>query len=319
MQAATPMRGSSGWQFSPIAWLAEDTLAGIARRRALLGYLFVLPTVLGILIFTAGPVVVSLGLSFFKWNVFQPAEYVGFVNYRRLFNDLRVFISFVNTLKFVLLAVALQIAVSLSIALAVSQRMATWLRYYFRTAFFLPLLMSGAATGVVLGYMLHREFGVVNYYLGLLGIPRIPWLNSSNWVLYTMVLAYVWQNMGFTLVLFIGGLNNIPPEILDAADVDGATGWRRLWHVILPLLSPTMLFALVTGIIGGLQIFDIPYVMTRGGPGDASRTAVMVMYESAFKNMEVGYGSSVAVILFILIMLVTAMQFWLSKRWVFYQ
>ncbi len=319
MQPTRSLERSSRWQIGPIGWLTENTLAGMARRRALLGYLFLLPTILGIVIFTAGPVLVSFGLSFFKWNVFKPPEFIGLTHFQRLFTDPRVATSFLNTIEFVILAMSLQIVVALALALAVHQRMATWLRYYFRSAFFLPILMSGAASGIVLGYMLHREFGVVNYYLGLLGGPRIPWLNSSAWVLFTIVLTYVWKNMGFTFVLFIGGLSSISQEILDAADVDGADGWRRLWYVTLPMLSPTILFAAVVGVISGLQVFDIPYVMTRGGPGNASRTAVMIMYESAIKNMEIGYGSGIAVILFIGIMIVTAIQFGLSRRWVFYQ
>ena len=302
-----------------LGWLTENTLAGMARRKALMGYLFLLPTLLGILVFVAGPVLVSFGLSFYKWSVLKPPVYIGAVNFERMFGDPRVAISFLNTLKFVVVAVSLQIVVSLGLALAITGRMATGLRYYFRTAFFLPYLMSGVATAIVLSYMLNKEFGAINYYLGFLGVPRIPWMTSSSVVLYTIVLAYVWQHMGFTLILFIGGLNNISPEVLDAADVDGAKGWQRLWHITLPMLSPIMLFAAVVGVIGGLQIFDQPYVMTRGGPGDASRTAVMVLYESAFKNMEVGYGSSIAVVLFIVIMIVTALQFGLSKRWVFYQ
>ena len=302
-----------------LKWLGEDTLAGMTRRKALMGYLFLLPTIIGIIVFIAGPVLVSFGLSFFKWSVLKPAVYIGSSNFDRMFSDPRVGISFLNTLKFVLMAITLQIAVSLGLALAVTRGMKTGFRYYFRTAFFLPYLMSGAATAIVLSYMLNKEFGAVNYYLGFLGVPRIPWLTASNVVLYTIVLAYVWQHMGFTLILFIGGLNNISPEILDAADVDGATGWHRFWHITLPMLSPIMLFAAVVGVISGLQIFDQPYVMTRGGPGDASRTAVMVLYESAFKNMEVGYGSAIAVVLFIAIMIVTALQFWLSRRWVFYQ
>ena len=302
-----------------VTWLAEDTLAGAARRKALMGYIFLLPTILGILIFTAGPVVASLGLSLYQWNVFQPPVFIGLDNYARLMTDTRAAVSFMNTIHFVVLAVSLQIAFTLLLALAMQRLKSVGLRYYTRTAYFLPFLMSGAATAIVLGYMLHYEFGAVNYYLGRLGIQRVPWLVSPAWVLNTIVIAYIWQHMGFTLILFIGGLNNISPEILDAADVDGSAGWHRLWNVTLPMLSPTLLFAAVVGVIGALQIFDLPYVMTRGGPGDASRTAVMVMYESAFKNMEIGYGSSMAVILFALILAVTAFQFWLSKRWVFYQ
>lgn len=309
-----PSKSSSG-----VNWLSANTLAGLRRRKALMGYLFLLPTILGILIFTAGPVIFSFGLSLFKWNVFQPAEFIGFTNFTRFFSDQRALVSFGNTFKFVILAVSLQLSLALFMALMVQQKLNRWMRYYFRTAFFLPLLMSGAAVSISLGYMFNQQFGVINYYLGLIGIPRIPWMTSASWVLVTVVLTSVWHNVGFTFIIFIGGLNNISKDILDAADVDGAAGWRRLWHIILPMLSPTLLFALVVGVIGALQVFEAPYIMTRGGPGDASRTAVMVMQEAAFKNLELGYGSAITVVLFILIMVVTMFQFWSSRRWVFYQ
>lgn len=299
--------------------VSGNSLAGLRRRKALMAYLFLLPTMLGILVFTAGPVLFSFGLSLYKWNVFQPAEFVELVNYRRFFNDSRALVSFGNTFKYVILVILLQLSLALFMAMMVQGKLHAWLRYYFRTAFFLPLLMSGAAVSISLGYMFHREFGVVNYYLGQIGIPRVSWLTSSAWVLFTVVIANVWHNVGFTFIIFIGGLNNISKDILDAADVDGAAGWRRFFHIILPMLSPTLLFALVVTMIGALQVFETPYIMTRGGPGDASRTAVMVMQEAAFKNLELGYGSAITVILFILIMLVTMAQFWLSKRWVHYQ
>ncbi len=319
MSATVAVNSQKRRSRNPFTLLSENTLAGLRRRRAAIGYLFLLPTILGIIVFTAGPILVSLGLSFFRWDVFSPPRPLGWDNYSRMFSDPRVLLGFRNTFFFVVVAISAQIAVGLGLALALQARMPTWMRYYFRTAFFLPFLMSGAATGIVIGYMLHKEFGPVNYYLTMIGLPQVPWVNSPNLVLFTIAIAYVWQNMGFTLILFIGGLNNISTEVLEAADVDGAQGFKRFWHVILPMVSPTLLFAAVTGVIGGLQIFDQPYVMTRGGPGDASRTAVMVMYESAFKNMEIGYGSAIAVILFIVILLVTFGQFSLSKRWVFYQ
>lgn len=310
-----PLRHRSG----PLGWLTENSLDGMARRRAALGYLFILPTVLGILIFFAGPVLVSLGLSFFKWNIFQPAQYVSLQNYDRVLNDDVVVASFRNTFRFGVIAVSLQLTLGLMLALAVERKMNKWLRYYFRSAYFLPLLTSAASISIVMSYMFHREFGPINYYLTQLGLPRISWLNSSRWSLIAVVIVYVWQRVGFSFIVFIGGLNNIPREVLDAADVDGATGWRRLWHVILPLLSPTILFAGVIGFINALQVFDQPFVLTGGGPGDSSRTAVMAIYQAAFRNLEFGYGSTIAVLLFVAILLVTAFQFWVSGRYVFYQ
>lgn len=311
-QAPVPRRG-------PIAWLTEPTLAGMARRRAAMGYLFILPTILGIVVFTAGPVIASFALSFFQWNVIDDPVWVGTRNYDTLLNDNRALQSFVTTGKFVLLAVTLQIFISLLLAIGVQATRSRLLRYVFRAAFFLPLLTSAASISIVIAYMFHQDFGVINYYLGKLGIDRIPWLNSPGWALITIVLTYVWQQIGFTFIVFLGGLAGIPSDVQDAADLDGATGWRRLWDITIPMLSPTLLFALVIGVIGALQVFAEPFVMTNGGPGDATRSVVMVIYESAFSFLQIGYGSAIAVILFIAILLVTALQFWASKRWVFYQ
>lgn len=303
----------------PITWLNENSLQGMARRRALLGYLFILPTVLGLLLFTVGPVFVSFGLSFFQWNVISDATFVGTQNYQQLANDPRALGSFVTTAQFVALAVTLQLAVSLLLALGVQAIKKAWLRYFFRTAFFLPLLTSAASISIVLAYMFHQDFGVINYYIRQLGLPAIPWLNDAGWALITVVLTYVWQQIGFTFIVFLGGIGGISKDVLEAADLDGATGWRRFWDITLPMLSPTLLFAAVVGIIGALQVFAEPYVMTNGGPGDATRSVVMVLYESAFSFLQIGYGSTIAVLLFILILLVTAIQFKLARSWVFYQ
>jgi len=303
------------WQ---AGWLGENSFAGMARRNALMAYLFLLPTLIGILIFTAGPVLVSLGLSLFSWDVINPPVFRGFANYQRLFNDQIVLTAFGNTAIFVVLAVGLQVTVGILLALRMQQRMPRWLRYVFRSAFFIPLLTSGATISVVMAYMFNQEFGPINYYLGLVGIPPAPWLNAAGWAMITVVLTYVWQQLGFTFLVFTGGLNNISREILDAADVDGARGWRRLWYITLPLLSPSIMFATVTGVIGALQVFTEPSVLTQGGPGDATRTVVMIIYQAAFQDLQVGYGSTVAVILFVAILAVTALQFWSSKRWVFY-
>jgi multiple sugar transport system permease protein len=307
-----PRRGSLGW-------FTEQSLAGMARRKALLGYLFILPTMLSILLFTAGPVIASFGLSFFQWNVIDDPVWVGLDNYRQLANDGRALSSFVTTAKFVALAVSLQMVISLLLALGVQSLKSGWLRFIFRTAFFLPLLTSAASISIVLAYMFNPDFGVINYYLGQVGIGHVPWLNSAGWALITIVLAYVWQQIGFTFIVFTGGLAGINKEVLEAADLDGATGLRRLWDITIPMLSPTLLFVAVTGVIGALQVFAEPFVMTAGGPGDATRTVVMVLYESAFSFLQIGYGSAIAVVLFVLILLVTAIQFRLSSRWVFYQ
>lgn len=314
-QSATVPSRRSG----PTGWLTENSLAGMKRRRALLGYLFVLPTLLGIVVFTAGPVLVSFALSLFEWNVIDPPTFVGLDNYERLVNDTRTLKSFITTAQFVVLAVGLQLVVSLFLALGVQGLKQAGLRYFFRTAYFLPLLTSAASISIVLAYMFHRDFGVINYYIGQVGLSPVPWLNSATWALVTIVLTYVWQQIGFTFIVFLGGIGGISKDVLEAADLDGATGWRRFWDITLPMLSPTLLFAAVIAVIGALQVFAEPFVMTNGGPGDATRTVVMVLYEAAFSFLQIGYGSTIAVLLFIVILLVTAIQFKLSNKWVFYQ
>ncbi|HLH72557.1 MAG TPA: sugar ABC transporter permease [Chloroflexota bacterium] len=301
------------------AWLTGDTLAALARRKMVLGYLFVLPTLLGIVVFTVVPVIGSFGLSFFRWSVIEPAQFTGLANYQQFIHDQRTLHSFVTTAEFVVIAVTLQIVLSLLLAISTQQVKALGLRYFFRSAFFLPLLTSAASISIVLAYMYDQDFGVINYYLGFLGIPRVPWLNAPQWALVAIILTYVWEQIGFTFIVFTGGLGSISRDVLDAADVDGAAGWKRLWLITLPMLSPTMLFAAVVGVIGALQLFAEPYVMTQGGPGDATRTVVMIIYEAAFQNLQIGYASAVAVFLFLVILLVTAAQFALSKLWVFYQ
>jgi multiple sugar transport system permease protein len=298
--------------------MANNTLSGMKRREALTGYLFIAPTVLGILIFTAGPVLVSIGLSFFKWNVFSDPIYIGFDNFSRLFSDQEAITSFYNTIKFVVMSVSLNIVVGMLLAVGVNNIRNKYLKGYFRVAYFMPLI-SGGTIAIVMSYMFHKDLGAVNYYLTQLNIPSIPWLTSPYWSLITVVLVSVWQVTGYNFILFTGALQNIPRDVQDAADVDGAHGFTRLWYVTLPMVSPSIFFAAVTGVMGGLQLFDIPYILTRGGPGDSTRTVVMIIQQAAFNNLEIGYGASMAVILFLLIMIVTLIQFRLSKSWVFYQ
>lgn len=299
-------------------WLAADTMQGIKRQRMLMGYLFIAPTIVGLLVFIVGPMLASFYLSFHQWNVFRPPEFIGLANFERLASDTRVFVSFRNTFILVIMTVSILEIVALALALAVRRVTNNFLGYFYRTAFFMPVLLSGAAVAVTLSYMFHQDFGVINYYLGLLGISNIPWLNSADVVLIAISLTTIWRNLGFTFIIYLGGVSAMSEEVLEAAEVDGATGFRKLWSVILPLMSPFILFATVTDMIKMLQFFDEPFIMTRGGPGDASRTVVMMMYDSAFANFEYGYGSAIALVLFAVIMLVTAAQFILSRRWVFY-
>ncbi len=280
--------------------------------------LFLAPTVIGLGIFTVVPIIASFVLAFFRWDIITDPEFVGFDNFADMLVDPTVRVSFLNTILFVIVAVLLQLALALGLAVLVQSRMPSWLRAFFRSSLFFPLILSAASVSLVMAYLFNQEFGLVNQILGAFGIAKVGWLTTGFGAQVVTVLVYVWQNFGFTFLLFIGGISSIPKEVYEAASIDGATGWKQFRLITLPLISPTMLVATVMAIISALQIFDQPYVLTRGGPGDSTRTAVMVIYESAFQQLEFGRASAIGIVLTLLIMLVTALQFRLSRRFVFY-
>jgi multiple sugar transport system permease protein len=278
------------------------------RDSALLRWLFLAPTMLG-----------SLVLAFFRWDIITAPQFVGLANFTEIATDRTVGVSFMNTAVFVVFAVTAQLVVAMLLAVLVSSRMPGWLRVFFRSTFFFPLVLSAASVSILMKYLFNESYGVINWLLSLVGIPAVPWLTSTQWAMVVVIAVYVWQNFGFSFLLFVGGLSSIPTEVYEAGAIDGATGWRQFRHLTLPLVSPTVLVASVMAIISALQVFDQPYVLTRGGPGDSTRTVVMVIYESAFRELEFGRASAIGLVLMILIMLVTALQFRLARRFVFYQ
>lgn len=279
---------------------------------------FLAPTIIGIAVFTLIPIVASLTLAFFRWDIISAPEFVGVDNFVAIGADPTVRTAFLNTIAFVVVAVSLQLAVSIGLAVLVQSRMPGWLRTFFRSAFFFPLVLSASSVSIIMSYLFNQNFGLVNQALGAVGVPAVPWLTSQAGAMVVIILVYVWQNFGFTFLLLIGGLSSIPVEMYEASAIDGATGWKQFKNITLPLLSPTLLVASVMAIISALQIFDQPYVITRGGPGDSTRTAVMVIYETAFKQLDFGRAFAIGIVLTLLIMLVTAIQFRLSRRFVHY-
>lgn len=287
------------------------------QRKLLIG-LFLAPTVIGLGLFTFLPILASVVLAFFSWDIITPPRFVGLENFADIAADPTIRVSFLNTIGFVVVAVTLQLAVALVLAVLVNTRMPGLLKSLFRSVLFFPLVLSAASVSIIMGYLFNENFGLVNHVLNLLGMADVPWLTSTHGAMIVVILVYVWQNFGFSFLLFLGGLSSIPKEVYEAAQVDGATGWKQFWRITFPLVSPTTLVASVMAIISALQIFDQPYVLTRGGPGDSTRTAVMVIYESAFKQLEFGRASAIGIVLTVVIMLVTAIQFRLSRRFVFY-
>lgn len=298
------------WQTSP------------KTREAIAAYLFLLPTLVTFFLFVLGPMVAAVGLSFFDYNLLRwnaSPEFIGFDNYRQLADDGRILSIYQTTLKTGVSVVALTIGLGLLIAYMLEQKMPAFLRSIFRMTYFFPYVVSVSAVALIWSYLLHKDFGIVNYYLGLLGIERISWLGSSAWSWVSVVITESWKSLGFNVLVLLGGLQTIPTELYEAAEVDGANGWQKFRRVTLPLLTPTLLFLIVIDSINAFKIFAQPYILTQGGPGDSSRTVVMYIYEHGFRFFNMGYASTVALSLFAIILILTLLQFRLSRRWVFYQ
>jgi multiple sugar transport system permease protein len=298
---------------TPTSWFSKK-----GRREAAEGYAFVFPTYLGYIAFVIGPIFAAIGLSFFKYDLLSSPQFIGLDNYAYMLDDPRLQQVFLNTLLFSIGAVTLNLGVGLLLAVLLNRYTPPLLKYLFRTAFFFPVLVSLAYCAVIWQFLYQKDTGVVNYYLGLFGIAPVSWLNSREWVIPAVVIVDVWKNAGFAMLVFLAGLQNIPEEYVEAAQIDGANQWQIYKNIIIPLLTPTIFFNLIIFMIGTLKAFDSIFVLTRGGPGDASRTLVLYIYEQAFQNFRMGYASAIAMILFIIILGLTLLQFRLSRRWVHY-
>ncbi|MCC3376143.1 carbohydrate ABC transporter permease [Cohnella sp. REN36] len=282
------------------------------------GYLFLFPALLLFIVFVAEPLVVSVYLSFTQYNVITPHRWTGMDNLRQFWHDQRLGLMYGNTLKYVLILVPMHMILGLLLALGATRSISSRWKYFYRTAYYFPVLVTSAAVAVAWSFIYDNDFGVLNYLLGLLGIERIPWLQSPKWVYLAVAIYSFWKFVGNAFLYYVIGLQNIPRTLYEAAEIDGASAAQSFFRLTLPMLSPTIFFVLVTTLIGATQIFDEPYLITGGGPGDASRSVNMYIYEVAFQHHEMGYASLVSISLFLIILLVTVLQFRFSRQWVSY-
>lgn len=289
------------------------------KKEIIAAYLFLLPTLIGYAIFIAGPTIAAFTLSLCKWDVLTPPNFTGLDNFRRLLHDTRFFIILKNTLIFTASAVSLEIIIGLIIALMINRRMPSMLRYFFRTTYFFPVIVSLASVAIVWQFLLNTDFGPINYYLGKLGFDRIPWISSSRWALLSIIALITWKNLGFFMILFLAALQSVPRQLYEAAEIDGASSWQKFWCITLSLITPALFFAIIIGLIGAFQLFDAPYIMTRGGPGDATRTLVMYIYLNGFRYLKMGYAVASSMVLLAIILICTIFQFGVGRKWVFYQ
>lgn len=296
--------------------MAKQSRSDLRGAQARAGYLFVLPSFVLYAVFVLAPVIVTIILSFAYYDISFGFFWVGFENYQRFFSEPRALTIFWNTLRFAFLAVTFNVAVGLILALALNRAMPAPLLYFFRLAFFLPVIIAAAFVSVVWSYFYSFDFGVINYYLSTLGLPRIPWLSSSQFAMTSIVIMDVWKNIGFFMIILIAALQGVPRPILDAAKMDGASPWRTFSRITLPYISPVLFFCVVFASIGALQVFESIVILTNGGPGDATRSLSIYLVDEAFSGFELGYAASVSVIMMVLILIITIVQLVGSRRWV---
>lgn len=269
------------------------------------------------LIFVLAPVIVTIILSFAYYDPQLGSHWVGFDNFKRFFTDPRSVQIFWNTLRFTLFAVTGNVTVGLLLALALNRTMPGWLLYFFRLAFFLPVIIAAAFVSIVWGYF-YQDNGIFNYYLNHLGLPTVRWLTSAQNAMPSIVIMDVWKNTGFFMIIFIAALQGVPKNIMEAAIMDGTSRWRRFWRITLPWISPVVFFAIVYASIGALQVYESIYILTKGGPGDATRSMSINIVEEAFGSFQIGYGASVAVVMTVVILVITVVQMLVSRRLVSY-
>lgn len=286
------------------------------RREALMGYLFISPWLIGFVVFLAGPILASLYLSFTTYKVTNPPTWIGLANYTRMFTDELFYHSLRVTLVYTVTSVPLALTMALFMAILLNQKVVG--QRLFRTIYYLPSLISGVAVAIVFAWIFNARFGIINYFIGLLGIPGPNWLGDPDWTLPAFVIMSLWS-VGGTTVIFIAALQGVPQSLYEAAEIDGASSLRRFWNITIPLISPVILFALITGVIATFQTFTTSYIMTGGGPSNASLFYLLYLYRNAFNWFEMGYASALAWFLFIIILICTGTLLRSSNAWVYYE
>lgn len=305
----------------------EANLKVVSKRRTILkekeenlaGYLFIAPMMIGLIVLTIIPTILTLILSFTDWSFISGLDKIkfnGFANYVKLFKDQVFVTSFRNNL-FLLLVVPIQLIISMVIAVIVDKYV--YLKSLLKVMFFMPYISSIVAVAIVFQLLFHPSFGPINQTLRALGMANPPkWLADIHYALPSVMIIMVWIGIGFSLIIYLAALQAIPKDLYEAADIDGAGSWKKFWKVTFPLVSPTTFFLLITGLISSFKAFDIVKVLTNGGPAYSTSVVTHYLYNTAFEGLKTGYASSIAMLLFGCVMLITVIQLYGQKKWVNY-
>lgn len=276
------------------------------RRSNKVGYLFTLPYIIFFAVFTAYPLGFAFFLTFHNWNIVRPERpFVGLRNYERLLGDELFWTALSNTMVFLAVHIPLQIAVALLLAVILNQQIRA--RTFFRVAFFLPFVTSGAIVSLI-WLRLYADDGMLNQLLAQVGMGPVGWLSDRRLAMPSIAIMATWKNVGYYLMIFLAALQAIPSQLYEEAYLNGATGWQRFWHITLPLLNPAMVLVVVLSTIGGFSLFVEPFVMTGGGPVDSTLSVVLYLYRQAFQFLRMGYAATIGVALALIIFVVTLIQ-----------
>jgi multiple sugar transport system permease protein len=288
----------------------------LRRRQALTGYIFIMPAVLGFILWTAGPMLYSLWLSFHSWNLVQSPKWIGLGNFERMWNDRIFWKSVRSTLTYAVIVVPLLQLLSFSMALLLNTPI-PGIRF-FRAAYYLPVVVPVAAGSFLWGFIFNSEFGLLNYLLRELGFDKILWFQQPRYAMAAMVIISLWV-FGGTMVIYLAALQGVPSHLYEAAALDGANALRRLFVVTIPMMSPVIFFNFVLGVIGALQIFTQAYIITDGGPQNATRFYSLMIYEKGFRDFQMGYAAALVWVLFAFILVVSLLFFRTLGRMVYYE
>ncbi|MEV5966232.1 sugar ABC transporter permease [Kribbella sp. NPDC051952] len=281
-------------------------------RQTLTAYALLAPSLVGVLGFLLAPVLIVIVLSLFDWKLLSTPEFIGLANYRKLFGDSDVWHSMLVTLYYVLVCVPGTTILSLLLALLVDRKL-RWMKY-FRALLVIPWMATPVALGLVWTWIFDPGRGALNQFLGLFGIDGPAWLSSPVLAMPSVAAVHIWQFAGYNMLFFLAGLQNIPQSLREASALDGASAVKHFFAITLPLLRPTMLFVLITNVIGSFQAFDTIFVMTEGGPGDSTEVATYLIYDEAFRKFDFGYASTISVLLFAVVLVATISQFVYFER-----
>jgi len=275
-------------------------------RKRLLPYLIVSPYLIHVVLFVLFPVVFSIVLTFHKWNIISPMEFVGVDNYLHLFQDRLFWKSILNTLQFLLVHIPLQIGIALLLAYFLNEKLA--LRAFFRASFFLPVVISGVVVTILWQQLYGLETGILNRLLISFGLGRVDWLSNPKIAIVSIAIMATWKNVGLYVILFLVGLQTVPRSYYEAAEVEGATAWQQFRYITLPAINPTIFMVVILSTVGGFSLFIEPYIMTDGGPLNSTLSAMLYIYKQAFGYYHMGYSATLGIFFAILIMGVVALQ-----------